>query len=123
MVAEGPVTLGPADPGRRRARLERRSNVLHDWGDADATSILRTVHRAMRPQAHLLIVENVLDAPGRTAKQQRDVHLVDLHMLVMFGARERTKAEYDAVLVDAGFAPSRLSRSPSTWNVLQAVGR
>lgn len=95
------------------------SNVLHDWDDAPATSILRTVHQAMRPEAHLLLVENVLDAPGRTASQQRDVHLVDLHMLVMFGARERTKAEYDALLVDAGFAPSRLGPSPNTWNVLQ----
>ena len=94
------------------------SNVLHDWDDAAATTILRTVRAAMRPDARLLVVENVLDAPGRTAPQQRDVHLVDLHMLVMFGARERTKAEYDSLLVDAGFAPSRLSPSPNTWNVL-----
>ena len=94
------------------------SNVLHDWDDA-ATSILRTIHEAMRPEARLLVVENVLDAPGRTAPQQRDLHLVDLHMLVMFGARERTKAEYDALLVDAGFAPSRISPSPNIWNVLE----
>jgi hypothetical protein len=95
------------------------SNVLHDWDDVPATTILRTVHEAMPPDAHLLVVETVLDAPGRTAPQQRDVHLVDLHMLVMFGARERTKAEYDALLVDAGFAPSRLGPSPNTWNVLE----
>lgn len=95
------------------------SNVLHDWDDNRATSILRTVHTAMGPDAHLLVVENVLDAPGRTAPQQRDLHLVDLHMLVMFGARERTQEEYDALLVDAGFAPSRLSPSPNTWNVLR----
>ena len=95
------------------------SNVLHDWDDAPATLILRTVHTAMRPEAHLLVVENVLDAPGRTAPQRRDLHLVDLHMLVMFGARERTKAEYDALLVDAGFAPSQLTPSPNTWNVLE----
>jgi SAM-dependent methyltransferase len=94
------------------------SNVLHDWDDTAATTILRTIRRAMRPDARLLVVENVLDAPGRTAPQQRDLHLVDLHMLVMFGARERTKAEYDSLLVDAGFAPSRLSPSPNIWNVL-----
>ena len=81
------------------------SNVLHDWDDAAATTILRTVRAAMQPDARLLIVENVLDAPGRTASQQRDVHLVDLHMLVMFGARSARKAEYDALLVAAGFAP------------------
>jgi len=95
------------------------SNVLHDWDDVPATLILRTVHKAMRPEAYLLVVENVLDAPGRTAPQRRDLHLVDLHMLVMFGARERTKAEYDGLLVDAGFAPSQLTPSPNTWNVLE----
>ena len=94
------------------------SNVLHDWDDAEALSILRTVHDAMGPESRLLVVENVLDAPGRSVAEQRDVHLVDLHMLVMFGARERTRAEYDALLVAAGFEPAVLSPSPNTWNVL-----
>ncbi len=95
------------------------SNVLHDWDDPEATLVLRTVRTAMAPESRLLIVENVLDAPGRTVSQQRDVHLVDLHMLVMFGARERTKAEYDALLVPAGFQPAALMPSPNTWNVLE----
>jgi SAM-dependent methyltransferase len=94
------------------------SNVLHDWHDPDALSILRAVRTAMRADARLLVVENVLDAPGRTPSQQRDVHLVDLHMLVMFGARERTKQEYDDLLVAAGFGPSELAPSPNTWNVM-----
>jgi hypothetical protein len=95
------------------------SNVLHDWDDADALTILRTVRHAMDPAARLLVVENVLDAPGRTPSQQRDLHLVDLHMLVMFGARERTKTEYDALIVAAGFAPTSLHPSPNTWNVME----
>ena len=73
----------------------------------------------MTPGAHLLVVENVLDAPGRSSSQQRDVHLVDLHMLVMFGARERSKAEYDDLLVAAGFDASTSLRSSNTWNVLE----
>jgi hypothetical protein len=96
------------------------SNVLHDWDDAQAVEILRSVRAAMTPEAHLLVVENVLDAPGRTAEHQRDVHLVDLHMLVMFGARERSRAEYDALLVAGGFRPAVLGRSPNTWNVLDS---
>ncbi|MEO6509716.1 MAG: methyltransferase [Nocardioides sp.] len=94
------------------------SNVIHDWDDDEAIAILRTVHAAMSPEATLLLVENVLDTPGRSAAHQRDVHLVDLHMLVMFGARERTKAEYDGLVVTAGFTPSTLAPSPNTWNVL-----
>jgi hypothetical protein len=40
------------------------SHVLHDWDDAEALSILRNVRQAMAPAAQLLVVENVLDAPG-----------------------------------------------------------
>jgi hypothetical protein len=96
------------------------SNVLHDWDDAEALAILRATRTAMGRDAHLLVVENVLDAPGRTQASRRDVHLVDLHMLVMFGARERTKKEYDGLLVAAGFRPAVLGRSPNTWNVLES---
>jgi DNA-binding HxlR family transcriptional regulator len=96
------------------------ANVLHDWDDERAVAILRTVRSAMPDHALLLLVEHVLDAPGRSAAALRDVHLVDLHMLVMFGARERTQAEYDAVLAAAGFTPSRLGPVVTEWNVLES---
>lgn len=96
------------------------ANVLHDWDDDDSARILRTVRAAMPDHGRLLVVERVLDAPGRTFEAQRDVHLVDLHMLVMFGARERTKAEYDTLLVAAGFTPGVLAATSTDWNVLEA---
>jgi hypothetical protein len=94
------------------------SNVLHDWEDQRAIAILQTVRAAMPPASQLLVVENVLDAPGRSWWEQRDVHLVDLHMLVMFGAGERTESEYGALLVSAGFSPPTLKASSNTWSVL-----
>ena len=75
------------------------ANVLHDWADDEAVRILRTIRAAMGATARLWIVEHVLDSPDRDFEQLRDLHLVDLHMLVMFGARERTSAEYDALLL------------------------
>lgn len=96
------------------------SNVLHDWDDTEAVAILRNVRTAMSDHARLLVVEHVLDAPGRADEDLRDLHLVDLHMLVMFGARERSQAEYDELLVAAGFTTSRLADPVSEWNVLEA---
>jgi hypothetical protein len=96
------------------------ANVLHDWDDDEAVAILRSVRAAMSSQGQLLVVEHVLDAPGRPADELRDLHLVDLHMLVMFGARERTKAEYDELLVRAGFTGSALADTRTEWNVLEA---
>jgi len=96
------------------------ANVLHDWDDGDALSILRTVRAATPDHARLLVIEHVLDAPGRSFEELRDLHLVDLHMLVMFGARERTQEEYDGLLTEAGFTTSRLAEPVTEWNVLEA---
>jgi hypothetical protein len=96
------------------------SNVLHDWDDDHCVTILRTVRRAMDDRSRLVVVERLLDAPGRSAAEVRDLAFLDLHMLVMFGARERTKAEYDALLSAAGFTPSRLASAQMAWNVLEA---
>jgi hypothetical protein len=37
----------------------------------------------------------------------------------MFGARERTKAEYDALLVEAGFEPGELIGPELSWNLIE----
>jgi hypothetical protein len=96
------------------------SNVLHDWRDDDCVAILKTVRAAMRPTARLWIVEMVLDAPGRAPEAGRDLRMVDLHMLVMFGARERTAAEYGGLLTAAGFDAGTLLATRANWNVIEA---
>lgn len=95
------------------------SNVLHDWDDHECGRILRTVRSAMRADSRLLLVEKLLDAPSRSEAETRDLALVDLHMLVMFGARERTLAEYDAVLLEAGFTSGVVPQDRMTWDVVE----
>ncbi|WP_151082463.1 methyltransferase [Nocardioides cynanchi] len=96
------------------------SNVLHDWDDAECVAILATVRAAMSEGARLVVVEKLLDAP-RSFEDTRDLHFVDLHMLVMFGARERTKPEYDALLVAAGFPPGSVPDAETSWNVIETT--
>jgi DNA-binding transcriptional ArsR family regulator len=95
------------------------SNVLHDWDDDDCLRILRTVRAAMDADSRLVLVERLLGVPGRSAAEVRDLTFVDLHMLVMFGARERTKAEYDALLVEAGFRRGELIVPELSWNLIE----
>jgi len=95
------------------------ANVLHDWDDESCLAILRSVRAAMTPQSRVLVVERVLDAPGRTEEEHRELQLLDLHMLVMFGGQERTHDEYDALLAAAGFTASRLA-GEGDWHVLEA---
>ncbi len=98
------------------------SNILHDWPDAACLRILRVVHAAMAPGSRLWVLERVLDpTPPRSAAGQADLHLLDLNMLVLFGARERTAQEYDDLLGLAGFERP-VVHSPSTpLNVIEAV--
>jgi hypothetical protein len=96
------------------------SNVLHDWDDAECVAILTTVRAAMSEGARLLVVEKLLDAP-RSFEDSRDLHFLDLHMLVMFGARERTKEEYDTLLIEAGFPAGSVRGSATSWNVIETT--
>jgi DNA-binding Lrp family transcriptional regulator len=95
--------------------------VLHDWGDGPARAILRSVRRAMSRDARLLLVERLL--PEEAGAADTPVMLVDVLMLVVTGGRERTEAEFAALLADAGFGPARLSEPlpPFAYRVIEAT--
>jgi hypothetical protein len=76
-------------------------SVIHDWPDDDAAGILRSVRHAMRPDATLLLVENVIDSAARPGG------LLDMLMLVI-GGRERTEADFRSLVASAGFSLNRI---------------
>jgi hypothetical protein len=96
------------------------SRVLHDWGDEDARRLLATCGSAMPPGGRLLVVEALL--PER-ARDQPAVIRMDLHMLVLLGARERTEAQYRRLLADGGFQVERVvpTSSPAGVSVIEAT--
>lgn len=81
-------------------------NVVLNWNDEPAVTILRRCREAMPGHGRLLIAEPVLpglanaDTLNRAAVE--NPYLTDLHMLVTLGGRERTGAEYTALLARAG---------------------
>ena len=83
------------------------SRVLHDWDDADAVRVLTTCRAAMGEGARLLVVEAILP---RRAKEAPDAIRMDLHMLMLLGARERTEEEYRRLLAERG--PRTAARDP-----------
>lgn len=79
--------------------------ILHDWDDEHCLTLLRATRRAMRPDATLMIVELVVDDELRADPDAEMTALMDLYMLAIFDGRERTRAEFAALLAAAGFAP------------------
>ena len=91
-------------------------DILHDWDDARALSILRNTRRAMDEGARLLLIERVLP-PGDAPSPGK---LVDITMLVLTGGRERTEEEYRALLEAAGFTLRRVVTINGETAVIEA---
>ena len=79
-------------------------SVLHNWNDAKALEILVRCAAAMFAGARLVIVERIMPERPGTDPSHREAARSDLNMLVGCGGRERTAAEFAALLDAAGFA-------------------
>ena len=77
-------------------------SILHDWEDDRAVVILENCRRAMRPETRLLVVERLLPERTECSDAHREIMMMDLHMLVGSGGRERTAAHYDRLFAAAG---------------------
>jgi hypothetical protein len=92
-------------------------DVLHDWDDDRASTILANCARAMGPGARLLVIERGL--PPRNVMGAGK--MVDVVMLAMTGGRERTEPEYADLLARAGLRLARVVPTGSESMVLEAV--
>ena len=91
-------------------------HVLHDWDDPEAERILRVCRQAATAASRLLIVEAVLaDQPGPVLPE-----LLDVHMMVMSGGRERSRDQYGQLLGAAGWQLAEVTPLPSGQSLLNA---
>jgi hypothetical protein len=72
------------------------SDILHDWDDAHAHTILDRCARAAEPHGTVLVIDAILGRGVDTA--------MDLSMLTCFDGRERTEAELVDLAAGCGLA-------------------
>lgn len=96
-------------------------NVLHDWDDPDARRVLASCRDAMPAHSTLLVIERVM--PDRLTVSGPDQAAVraDLHMLIAHGARERTQAEFNDLLLESGFTLQTVVQASGGLSILEAV--
>jgi hypothetical protein len=82
------------------------AQILHDWDDEQATQILLGVRAAMPDHAHLLVLEQAVPEDN----QPHPAKLLDLHMLLLLGGRERTESDWHSLLGKAGFAITAITQ-------------
>jgi len=93
-----------AGPLPRYRDLYLLSNVIHDWDDARAVTILRNCREAMTADARLFVIEEIM--PSRVADSP-DTIANDFAMLLLTGGKERTAQEYRRLLDVAGLQIAR----------------
>jgi len=91
-------------------------NIIHDWQDEEAVTILAACRRAMTGGARLVLVERQLPDDPRAAPP---AFLADLEMLVNVGGRERRTEEYAALFERSGL---ELARTISLGSSKDAMG-
>ncbi|HEU5156115.1 MAG TPA: methyltransferase [Streptosporangiaceae bacterium] len=96
------------------------SRIIHDWNDDDARQILATVRAAMPPAGRVLLAEAIL--PERVSDQPGAIRM-DLNMLILFGTKERTAAQYRDLLAQAGLRIRQIlpTPSPAGLSVIEAT--
>ncbi|MGH9543762.1 MAG: methyltransferase [Terriglobales bacterium] len=93
------------------------SGVIHDWDDGRAIEILRNCRKAMTNRSKVLVVDMIVpDAASASFSK-----FLDLNMLVMNGGRERTIAEFRALLDAAGCRLTRVVPTMAPQSVIEAV--
>lgn len=100
-----------ADP-LPEADLYSLGRILHDWSDQKIGRLLTKIHAALPSHGGLLIAEKLLSPHNVSA------HMQSLNMLIGTEGRERSAAEYESLLREAGF--SRV-QSRVTGSYLDAV--
>ena len=92
-------------------------HVIHNWDDEKVIRILGNVRQSMPRQARLLLLESVIP-PGNAPFFGK---LLDLAMLVIPGGKERTAAEYEDLLRQAGFQLQAIAQSDAEACVIEAA--
>ncbi|NNN33731.1 SAM-dependent methyltransferase [Streptomyces sp. S3(2020)] len=91
--------------------------ILHDWEDDRCVTILERCREAMTPGGRILVVDAVV--PRDNAPHQSKT--LDLLLMSALVGRERTEADFAALLAAADLRISRIVPTPTVLSVVEAV--
>ena len=97
-------------------------HVLHGRRDPDAIAMLRNCRAVVPQDGRLLIVEFILPPTVAHPDPHLEAHLMsDLNMLAVTGGRERSEAEWKALLEAAGFRLAGVHAVGSDVGIVEAA--
>lgn len=98
-------------------------SIIHDWNDERSATILKNCRNAISATGKLLLIERVMPARIDASAGHQRWTMIDMHMLVMLGGRERTEEEFRMVLAAANFELRRTLLLPGEtgFSIIEAT--
>lgn len=91
-------------------------HTLHDFSEPQIRAVLKNVRKAISPGGSLFVIEYVL--PGGNARHIGNV--IDMWLLLLLGAKERTAGQYAELLASEGFKLTSIIPTNSPVSIIQA---
>ncbi|KAL2922127.1 Trans-resveratrol di-O-methyltransferase [Bienertia sinuspersici] len=90
--------------------------ILHNWSDESCIKVLKLCKEAIPSKdkgGKLLIIDMVVGVPSDNVKHSKSQYLANMHMMFLFGGKERNEQEWKSLFTKAGF---------SHYNILPILG-
>ncbi|KAK4448942.1 S-adenosyl-L-methionine-dependent methyltransferase [Podospora aff. communis PSN243] len=86
-------------PAARGAAVYFLRNILHDWSDMYCRRILKPIAEAMNPNSRI-IISDIIQSQANSLLRTQDARIraLDLTMLSMFNAKERSYEDWERLL-------------------------
>jgi acetylserotonin N-methyltransferase len=97
------------------ADLYSLGRILHDWSEDKIAKLLAKIYAALPAGGGLLIAEKLLEPDYVSG------HMQSLNMLIVTEGRERSAAEYEALLRAAGFSKVDSCRTGTPVDAILAI--
>jgi hypothetical protein len=92
-------------------------HILHDFAEPECLAMLKNVREAIAPDGRMLVIEYVLGGNN----ERHLGNIIDLWLLLLLGAKERTLAEYTELFAKAGLKVTTAVPTTSPVSVIEAV--
>jgi SAM-dependent methyltransferase len=91
--------------------------IVHDWDDGNSVRLLTSCRKALAPGGAVVLIEQIV--PPTVGPESEAVTRTDLVMMAV-GGKERTEAEYRALLAAAGLELTRIVPIGLGFSALEA---
>ncbi|KAL2850662.1 S-adenosyl-L-methionine-dependent methyltransferase [Aspergillus pseudoustus] len=109
--------FGPQPAAYRGARVYTLKSVLHDWADEKAVEILRHIADSLTPgYSKLWILDRIVPETGA----DKALAWLDISMMAIYGALERTQEQWAGLLQKVGLRIVSVQATPDHFGLIEA---